>query len=394
MSTITLRGMTWDHPRGYDPLVQGAPLFEAANPGIRIEWEKRSLREFGEAPLDRYAERYDLIIIDHPFAGFAASHPYLIDWSQHLSAEEQAAFAADSVGRTWESYRYKDRVWALPIDAATQVSSFRPDLMDRLGQEPPRTFEEVLHLAERARAKGLSITTTAFPTDAISTVISIAANLGHAIVDDTPVFLPTAIGREVLSRFHAIIDAAHPTATSSNPITAYELMTSGDEIAYCMYGYGYTNYSRPAPGKRRLRFTDVPAHGPNGCAGTQLGGTGLAASALSKNPEAAVRYGKWLCGAAHQGSDYFRLGGQPASLAAWTNPTLNEGCDNFFRNTLATLQSAHVRPRFDGWIPLFEEAGDRATACMKREITDEAFLDWVNAEFAHAQARAGVEVRA
>lgn len=391
MTTITLRGMTWDHPRGYDPLALGVPLFQAANPDINIVWEKRSLRQFGEAPLDQYAEQYDLIIIDHPFAGFAARHPYLIDWSEHLSAEEQDVFAKDSVGRTWDSYRYRDRICALPIDAATQVSSYRPDLMARLNAAPPKTFEDVLRLAEKARASGLSITTTACPTDAVSTLISIAANLGHGIVDETSPFLPSAIGREVLSHFHAIVDVSHPSACSSNPIQAYDRMIGGNEIAYCVYGYGYTNYSRPVSGSR-LKFTNVPAHGSLGCAGTQLGGTGVAVSALSSHREAAVRYGKWLCSKGHQASDYFALGGQPASLAAWKDPALNGACDDFFLGTLATLESAHVRPRFDGWVPLFEELGERTSACMKRELDDDKLIAWINSEFAHVQARAGLQI--
>ena len=87
MSGIVLNGMTWDHARGYDPLAKGGALFEAANAGVSIVWERRSLREFGEAPLEQYADSYDLIIIDHPFVGFAAAHPYLVDWAHELTAE-------------------------------------------------------------------------------------------------------------------------------------------------------------------------------------------------------------------------------------------------------------------------------------------------------------------
>lgn len=390
MTSITLRGMTWDHPRGYDPLALGAKLYEADHADVRIVWEKRSLRQFGEAPLDQYAERYDLIVIDHPFAGFAARHPYLLDWSEHLSPGEQAAFAADSVGRSWDSYHYRGRICALPLDAATQVSSYRPDLMARLGAEPPKTFEDVLRLAAVARAHGMHITTTACPTDAVSTLISIAAGLGHAIVDETSPFLPPAIGQEVLSRFHAIVDVAHPDACASNPIQAYDRMVAGDDIAYCVYGYGYTNYARRLIG-RRLTFCNVPAQGALGSAGTQLGGTGVAVSALSKHRVQAVDYAKWLCSQAHQKTDYFALGGQPASLAAWLDPRLNARCNDFFLGTLETLRGAHVRPRFDGWVPLFEELGERTSACMRRELADDALLNWINNEFARAQDRAGIQ---
>ena len=393
MSGIVLRGMTWDHPRGYDPLAKGARLFEADHPGVAIVWEKRSLREFGEAPLEQYADAYDLIIVDHPFVGFAAAHPYLVDFGQVLTAEEKAAFAADSVGATWPSYEYRGGIWALPIDAATQVSSYRPDLLRSLDAEPPVTFEDVLTLGRRARAKDKWIATTAFPTDAISTVVSIAANLGHPIVDETAVFLPPSLGHEVMRRFHALIDVAHPRSTAMNPIHCYEAMVTGDDIAYCAYAYGYTNYAREGA-RPRLAFTNAPAHGDQGPAGTQLGGTGLAVSALSRNRDTAIAYAKWLTGKAHQKGDYVRLGGQPASLAAWSDPTNDALCGGFFSRTMETLRTAHVRPRFDGWIPLFEHAGERITACLRGELDDHALIAWLNDAFARGQDAAGVARKA
>lgn len=389
MADIVLKGMTWDHPRGFDPLARGAALFETAHPGLRIEWKKRSLREFGEAPLEDYASLYDLIVIDHPFVGFAAAHPYLVDWNPILSEAEKAEFAADSVGRSWPSYAYRGGIWGLPLDAATQVSSSRPDLMERLGAAVPRTFDEVLALGRRARRHDRFITTTAFPTDAISTVISMAANLGHAIVDDTEDFLPADLGREVMRRFHALVDLSHPRATRMNPIQAYEAMVTADDIVYCAYAYGYTNYARTGD-RPRLAFHDAPAHAGNGPAGTQLGGTGIAVSALSKNRDSAIAYARWLVGRAHQSTDYVALGGQPGSLAAWTSPANDAQCGGFFSGTLETLRTAHVRPRFDGWIPLFEHFGEMITACLDGETTDADLLDRLNRGFDEARRKAGL----
>ena len=83
---VTLKGLTWDHPRGYAPLMKGAPEYEKSHPGIEIHWDRRTLREFGEAPIEQYLDRYDLIIMDHPFVGFAAAHDVLVDLNPFLSA--------------------------------------------------------------------------------------------------------------------------------------------------------------------------------------------------------------------------------------------------------------------------------------------------------------------
>ena len=39
------RGMTWSHPRGYDPLVACAALWKERT-GVDIAWDQRSLQDF------------------------------------------------------------------------------------------------------------------------------------------------------------------------------------------------------------------------------------------------------------------------------------------------------------------------------------------------------------
>ena len=63
---IRLTGLTWDHPRGYAPLLAGVAEYQQQNPEINIQWDRRTLREFGEAPIEQDVENYDLIIVDHP----------------------------------------------------------------------------------------------------------------------------------------------------------------------------------------------------------------------------------------------------------------------------------------------------------------------------------------
>ena len=134
---ITLNGLTWDHPRGHAPLAGGASEYRQQNPNINIHWDRRTLREFGEAPIERYLDRYDLLIVDHPFVGFAAAHDVLVDLAPSITEPDKNLFTADSVGPSWESYWYGGGLWAFPIDAATQVASFRPDLLPTLSSAVP-----------------------------------------------------------------------------------------------------------------------------------------------------------------------------------------------------------------------------------------------------------------
>ena len=144
---IELKGITWNHTRGVVPVVAAAQRFEELHPNVRITWEKRSLQEFADQPLADLSAQYDLLVIDHPWAGFAAASGVLMAMEDVVGTEFLADQAANSVGPSYQSYRYGERTWALPIDAATPVASWRPYLLERSGESLPATCEEMLALA-------------------------------------------------------------------------------------------------------------------------------------------------------------------------------------------------------------------------------------------------------
>jgi multiple sugar transport system substrate-binding protein len=384
---ITLKGLTWDHPRGYAPLLAGLAEYQQQNQEINIQWDRRTLREFGEAPIERYADRYDLIIVDHPFAGFAAAHGILVDLAPSLNDAEKNRFAKDSVGPSWDSYWYEGGLWAYPIDAATQVASYRPDLLIAFSDTVPETLDAVLQLGRRAREAGKFVIVPACPTDAISLFFTLSANLGYPIPEEREVFVEAFVAREILERLHALISVAHPESLNWNPIQVYNYMVSHSDAIYCPYGFGYSNYSRvvaPVP----LKFTNAPGIGIRGCAGTMLGGTGIGVSKMSEYQNEAVAYAKWLTSPEHQRGTYVREGGQPASLAAWTDPSVNAAANDFFSDTLLTLQTAYVRPRFAGFVRFFEAAGVQINRCLRGNLEDRSLVLWLNERYAAQRASA------
>ena len=87
--------MTWNHPRGIDPLVAHAREYQAEQ-DVAINWGARSLEEFEAAGLDALAAEYDLIVIDHPHVGMAAASGCLLPFDSSLTF--------DTVGQSHESY--------------------------------------------------------------------------------------------------------------------------------------------------------------------------------------------------------------------------------------------------------------------------------------------------
>ncbi|WP_395819461.1 extracellular solute-binding protein [Devosia sp.] len=353
--TVRLRGITWDHARGYDPLARNAAGFSAAHPGIEVEWSRRSLRDFGVEPVEQLAERFDLLVIDHPFTGRARATGCLVDLRSVFPADMLQQLAAQSVGPSFASYDYGG-LWALPTDAASQVASYRPDLLAGFADEPPRSFAAVLDFGRRARKAGKWLAMPSCQSDAACLVATVAANIGAPIRNDTDYLLPKDAFGQVLGHLRQIAELSLPEARHWNPIQTYEAMCATDDIVYVPFGFGYVNYANPGRSVP-LRYTTIAGPGPDPTAGAILGGAGCAISARCRNLEAAAAYVRWLHSPEHQSGAYVEAGGQPGHRAAWLDPAVNRASDDFFSATLETLDKAWLRPRFDGFIPAFEHMG-------------------------------------
>ena len=276
--TRRLRGMTWDHPRGYQPLAENVARFQALHPDIEVSWSRRSLRDFGVQPVEVLAESYDLIVIDHPFCGRARATGCLRDLGPLFPPAFLAMLERQSVGPATRSYRYGGGIWGLPTDAACQVASYRPDLLEGLGVEPPRTAAEVLALGRAARRAGKWLALPAVASDAACLVATLAANLGRPIREVDEVLLPVEVFEAVLDHLGALRGVCHPRSAAMNPIAVYDAMSSGDEIVYVPFGFGYVNYSQTGAA-RPIRFTTIAGPGADPAAGAILGGAGCAISA-------------------------------------------------------------------------------------------------------------------
>lgn len=345
--TIHLKGMTWDHPRGYQPLIACSEQY-AAEHDVHVTWEKRSLKDFGDQPIDELTADYDVIVIDHPHAGMAAATGCLVPLDAHIDAGTLQTLAEQSAGPSHESYQYQGHQWGLALDAAMQTAVYRADLLDGA---IPDSWDAVITLGEQARRDGRYIAHPLIPTDAICSFITLCASLGEPIGQgDGLVSAPT--GKEALAILQRIKEVAHPGSLTWNPIRMLDHMSNADDAIYCPLTFNYTNYARAGYAPHRLTFTVIP-----GVRGSILGGTGFAVSSSTQHPQAAADFGAWLCSAETQRGIFVREGGQPGNIVAWRDADANALTNNFFTNTLPTLETSRIRPRHDGFIPFQEQAG-------------------------------------
>jgi multiple sugar transport system substrate-binding protein len=101
-AAAALRGMAWDHPRARDPL-EAISTAWTRRTGIPVQWNARSLKEFEDQPLEELASEHDLVLVDYPFMGIAATSDLIVavdDWTDAAYLADQAR---NSVGPSYDS---------------------------------------------------------------------------------------------------------------------------------------------------------------------------------------------------------------------------------------------------------------------------------------------------
>ena len=354
-----LRGMTWNHSRGLDPMIATSRRYSEINPGVEIGWEQRSLQAFADYPIRELTSDYDLVVIDHPHLGEVARDESLVALDTVGRSSELADLEKHSVGLSHQSYNFQGRQWALAIDAATPVASCREDVVP----DPPSRWNDVVELARRQKVAFALI-----PINALMTFMGLARNLGHEIAVGECLVDPVA-GRLVLDMMKEIQLLMEPRCLDLDPIGVLDWMASEvDGPVYIPFGYGYTNYSRAGYCRYPVTFVDAPGFDDNGPGGTVLGGAGISVSSRSPYREIAVDFAFWIAGAEIQQGLYFESGGQPGHAVAWESDDCNRATRDFFRNTRRTLETAWLRPRYPGYMRFQDQGGDIVHAFLRNDL--------------------------
>ncbi|MFY0628479.1 MAG: carbohydrate ABC transporter substrate-binding protein [Reichenbachiella sp.] len=346
---IELKGLTWDHPRGFDSIVAATSLFEQSYPDIRITWCKRTLKEFGDQPLDQFINENDLLMIDHPFVGEAHKNGLLSKLEPLMSAHFLAEQAKMHVGKSFESYTYQNHQYALPIDASAQFSAFHADVF--LEKDIPRKWDQFLEmLSQYSFSK--KVIWPLCPTDLWCSFLTLSAQIAGV---KKKVFNENGLEQDIAQKAIEFLKNASENIPrvnwKLNPIQALELMTKGN-YAFSPILFGYISYSK---NRSPIRFANSIAYNPDQPI-SLLGGVGLAISACSSHQRECAEFLKFVLRDEILSGCYFENSGQPSNLSSWQSTGLNKQSENFFANTMETMKHAYVRPRVSGFNQFQETA--------------------------------------
>lgn len=353
-------------------MVATSQRFTELNPGIEISWEKRSLQEFADASIEDLAKRFDLLVIDHPWTGFGAATNTILPLSDYIPSEYIKDQEINTVGRSYESYVFSDKLWALPIDAATPVASARLDILKKQGLKVPQTYDDLLALAK----KGL-VAFAGIPVDVLMSFYMYCCSLGEAPFQSEEKVISTETGTKALQLFRELAQLIDSANFNRNPIQVYEAMVNSDEIAYCPFAYGYSNYSRIGYSQNLLHFYDLVKLNDQPMI-SSLGGTGLAVSSFGQHIPEAIKYAEFTGSSQVQQTIFADNGGQPGHLQAWKSDRINQLTHDYFKNTLPALERAFLRPRYSGHMYFQDQAGDVVRDYLMKGGNEKSVLSAMN----------------
>jgi multiple sugar transport system substrate-binding protein len=356
-----LRGIAWNHTRGFTSVVATGQRYEELHPEVRVSWEKRSLQAFADASMEDLVSRYDLIVMDHPHTALAATARLLLPLDEWVPEGFLADQAAHSVGASHESYHFGGHQWTLATDAAAPIATWRPDLMAKHGLPLPATWDDVLSMAREG-----FVTVAAFPIDVLMHTYMFTQAAGHAPFSTGEGIGPVDAVAAALEELQRLVALCDPLCLERDPIRTAEWMSGVDEdprAAYCPFAYGYSNYSRPGYGRHVLQAGGLVTHGGRPLRST-LGGAGMAVSARTNHSAAAADYARFTASPEVQRGIYFEAGGQPGHRSAWVDPAVNAASRGFFQATLQTLDEAICRPKVPGYMDFQDAATPVAHAAV------------------------------
>ncbi len=349
-----LSGITWQNPRGYNPLAASAKSYMEKHPGIEIIWEQQPWYQFENTILESLAKadgRYDIIMFDHPWTGKLAKENWLLPWDTLVSPAYIQDLKNRVVYPSTESYELDNHLWALPLDAACHTSLYRQDLIN--SSELPSTWEAIEAWAKDHHKPphqyGLVLSVEGVLGNCL--FLSMMAGLGYpACHDPNQPTCDKEAAEYVLSLLKCLLQYVPDGSTHWGPWDIYDHLCAANDVTYCPSIFAYVNYFQGVSAQgNQLRLGLVPRFETKETGRPILGGVGLGIAHSCLHIEEAVAYGRYLMSDDVQYDIFPTHDGQPATQNVWNDKAINNQFNNFYNDHHLNMKHAYIRPRYAGF---------------------------------------------
>ena len=283
-----LTGITWEHPRGFNPLVASAEAYRKFAPEVEVVWQQQEWYRFEatvEHALSSGSDEFDLVMLDHPWVGTFASNRWLVPFP--------ASTRWEAVPPSMASYMYDVQLWAAPVDAACHVLAYRSDLLRASARDLPSDWQGILMLGKELNrpphryAFGFSFA----GVQGFMCFLSIAVTFGYEpYAVPHKAVLPRDQTTHVLEVLHSLNKLSHPKSVDWSPPQTLDHLGRSDNTVLCPSVFGYVNYAQNGNGRKALDFAPPPGAEDGIKPRAIVGGVGLGIPVGSRHREESFRY--------------------------------------------------------------------------------------------------------
>ncbi len=382
MPAITLRGITWKNPRGYDPLIAASKIWTNKHVHLKIEWDQLSWYEFEHKILKSLAAgdgTYDMIMFDHPWTGKMAAENWLIPWETLSGDDYLHNLNQRVVSPSTASYNLYGHQWALPLDGACHAGLYRNDLAD--GNTLPKTWEGIAKWAESYHNPPYCYPLIISLEGVLGTCLflSMMAGLGYPpYTDEHKPSCDRDAAAYVLTILKDLQLFTPPDSSSLGPWDIYERFCTSDDVIYSPSIFAYVNYFGKGARRENLRLCRVPGFDSGQPGKPILGGVGLGIARACRHIDEAKMFGEFLMSETVQRDIFPAHSGQPSTIAAWIDTEINQNFNNFYTDLSANMSTAYIRPRYPAFHQVELEAGKILQQWWDEDIPLSKILDLLN----------------
>lgn len=291
--TLTLLINAGEVPYWKDLMIKD---FEKENPDIRIQIieapNATDLTEnlytsafiLGDSP-------YDLIYMDVIWTAKFAAARWLLDLSDRVSDKDLKVFLDKDV----EAGRYRGKLYRMPLRSDAGMLYYRKDLLDKVGANPPETFEDLVKISKQLQFNNAVrwgyVWQGAQYEGLPAMFVEILEGFGGFWVnpDTNEVGLDKPEAMQAVEFLRSVIDKgiSPPGVTTYREEETRRLFVSGEAAFLRNWPYVWAS-ANDVKSKIKGKVGIKPmVHVPGKTGGACLGGWGLGISRTSKHPEEA-----------------------------------------------------------------------------------------------------------
>ena len=268
----------------------------------------------------------DVMAIDVVWPGVLDRH--LLDLTAHVKDLEPAFFPS-----VWSNNIVDGRVKSVPNFIDAGVLFYRSDLLEKHGEQPPKTWQEMARIAakvqdaERAAGSknlhGFVFHGKAYEGLSCEALEWVSSFGGGSFVE--PDGSVSANNPKAVAAFKLV--ASWIGTISPKGVLAYQeeearaVFQNGDAVFMRNWPYAYLlSQDDSSPVKGKVGMMLLPSGGEGGRHAAALGGWQWAVSAYTKAPEASIALVRMLSDAQTQKQNFLQMGVSPSRLDVYEDP--------------------------------------------------------------------------